>query len=135
MCPYGDGGDVEQYMKNILQDSVTFGQGQTNGPSKKAVDLIQQLLNINSDKRPTAEQTLACPWFTGEELTPELGEEPVAATATSTDAAPAAKKQRPTPKLLRRRHLNADATRNTNHKVLPNVQFPPENSGLTRKHI
>ncbi|KAI9591454.1 kinase-like domain-containing protein [Syncephalis fuscata] len=82
-CPYGDGGDVEQYMKNILQASVPFGQEQTNGPSKKAVDLMQQLLNINSDKRPTAEQALACPWLTGEDLTPEAAEEPVATTSAT----------------------------------------------------
>ncbi|KAI9599648.1 kinase-like domain-containing protein [Syncephalis fuscata] len=105
-CPYGDGGDVEQYMKNILQASVPFGQEQTNGPSKKAVDLMQQLLNINSDKRPTAEQALACPWLTGEDLTPEAAEEPVATTsATATPIVVAPIKQRLAPKLLQRRRL------------------------------
>ncbi|KAI9597280.1 kinase-like domain-containing protein [Syncephalis fuscata] len=92
-CPYGPTTDRSVYMTNILQRPPTFGRGSANGPSEQAVRLMEGLLDLDCGTRYTAENALACPWITGEEVTPEtaeeepVAEEPVAEAAAVTAAA------------------------------------------------
>ncbi|KAI9592932.1 kinase-like domain-containing protein [Syncephalis fuscata] len=121
--PYGAPNTIFNYIENILNNQLDLEQVITQA-SNEVVELVTQLLAIDSNARYTAEQALRCSWFGGQqeqvstivpleaassnqEEVAALATSATSATTTSTQApiAPAATKQHLTPKRLGRRKL------------------------------